>query len=291
MPHRLILGSCNLLISKLKLLSKTGCLFGFHTATTKSSIKYKISAFCDLPSAICLLSPAFSAELQSEKTSIWNLKFAIWKMGSKMESGLAMIHFVWYGISMARPLRIEFPGAVYHVTSRGNERKAIFMDDEDRGRFSDVLSIVVERFNWLCHAYCLMANHYHLLIETPNGNLSKGVSKLGSNFYPWLCLYFTKVSFWPPSFFPENEEISTPPPLWLLIADCWLEYIYFMKNGQPKLSERETQRCGLLVTPTYLQSKLTFIPDHCGKKGSMKFSKLGFGQQPVKTLHRLEASP
>ncbi len=85
---------------------------------------------------------------------------------------------------MARPLRIEFPGAVYHVTSRGNERKAIFMDDEDRGRFSDVLSIVVERFNWLCHAYCLMANHYHLLIETPNGNLSKGVSKLGSNFYP-----------------------------------------------------------------------------------------------------------
>jgi len=79
---------------------------------------------------------------------------------------------------MARPLRIEFPGAVYHVTSRGNAGQAIFIDDEDRGRFLDGLSIVVERFKWLCHAYCLMENHYHLLIETPNGNLSKGMREL-----------------------------------------------------------------------------------------------------------------
>jgi putative transposase len=79
---------------------------------------------------------------------------------------------------MARPLRIEFPGAIYHVTSRGNAKQAIFIDDEDRGVFFDVLSMVVERFNWLCHAYCLMENHYHLLIETPNGNLSKGMREL-----------------------------------------------------------------------------------------------------------------
>ncbi len=79
---------------------------------------------------------------------------------------------------MARPLRIEFPGAVYHVTSRGNARQAIFIDDEDRGRFLDGLSLVVERFKWFCHAYCLMENHYHLLIETPNGNLSKGMREL-----------------------------------------------------------------------------------------------------------------
>jgi REP element-mobilizing transposase RayT len=79
---------------------------------------------------------------------------------------------------MARPLRIEFPGAVYHVTSRGNARQAIFIDDEDRGGFLDVLSMVVERFNWLCHSYCLMENHYHLLIETPDGNLSKGMREL-----------------------------------------------------------------------------------------------------------------
>jgi putative transposase len=79
---------------------------------------------------------------------------------------------------MARPLRIEFPGAVYHVTSRVNAKQAIFIDDEDRGRFLDVLTMVVERFNWLCHAYCLMENHYHLLIETPHGNLSKGMREL-----------------------------------------------------------------------------------------------------------------
>src|SRR4030042_5793823 len=79
---------------------------------------------------------------------------------------------------MARPLRIEFPGAVYHVTSRGNARQTIFIDDEDRGGFLDLLSIVVERFNWICHAYCLMGNHYHLLIETPDGNLSKGMREL-----------------------------------------------------------------------------------------------------------------
>ena len=79
---------------------------------------------------------------------------------------------------MARPLRIEFPGAVYHVTSRGNARQDIFIDDEDRGSFLDLLSIVVERFNWLCHAYCLMGNHYHLLIETLDGNLSKGMREL-----------------------------------------------------------------------------------------------------------------
>jgi len=79
---------------------------------------------------------------------------------------------------MARPLRIEFPGAVYHVTSRGNARQPIFTDDEDKGGFLDILSMVVKRFHWLCHAYCLMKNHYHLLIETPNGNLSKGMREL-----------------------------------------------------------------------------------------------------------------
>jgi len=79
---------------------------------------------------------------------------------------------------VARPLRIEFPGAVYHITSRGNARQAIFNDDEDRGGFLDVVSMVAERFQWLCHAYCLMENHYHLLIETRNANLSKGMREL-----------------------------------------------------------------------------------------------------------------
>jgi putative transposase len=79
---------------------------------------------------------------------------------------------------MARPLRIEFDGAFYHVTSRGNDRKAIYKDDNDRELFLDTLAQVRERFHWICHAYCLMNNHYHLVIETPDGNLSKGMRQL-----------------------------------------------------------------------------------------------------------------
>ena len=67
---------------------------------------------------------------------------------------------------MARPLRIEYPDAVYHVTARGNAKNDIFHSDTDRNTFLKILSGVVLRYNWLCHAYCLMDNHYHLLIET-----------------------------------------------------------------------------------------------------------------------------
>lgn len=79
---------------------------------------------------------------------------------------------------MARPLRIEYEGALYHVTARGNARGAIFRDDSDRTAFLAILGRIVERSNWLCHAYCLMGNHYHLLIETPDGNLSAGMRQL-----------------------------------------------------------------------------------------------------------------
>src|SRR5690606_14280966 len=79
---------------------------------------------------------------------------------------------------MARPIRLEFSGALYHVTSRGDRREAIYEDDADRERFLTVLADVVRDFNWVCHAYCLMSNHYHLLIETPDANLSKGMRQL-----------------------------------------------------------------------------------------------------------------
>jgi putative transposase len=79
---------------------------------------------------------------------------------------------------MARPLRIEYEGAIYHITSRGNERKEIYRDPLDRAQFLTVLLQVNQRYHWLCHAYCLMDNHYHLLIETPDGNLSVGMRQL-----------------------------------------------------------------------------------------------------------------
>ena len=83
---------------------------------------------------------------------------------------------------MARPLRIEFAGALYHVTSRGDRREPIFEDEEDRQIFLKILDEVVNRFNWICHAYCLMTNHYHLVVETPDGNLSKGMRHLNGMY-------------------------------------------------------------------------------------------------------------
>jgi len=79
---------------------------------------------------------------------------------------------------MARPLRIEYEGAVYHVTSRGNAGQDIFAVDADREMFLESLGDSVRRFGWICHAYCLMTNHYHLLLETPEPNLSRGMQHL-----------------------------------------------------------------------------------------------------------------
>jgi REP element-mobilizing transposase RayT len=64
---------------------------------------------------------------------------------------------------MARPLRLEFPGAIYHLTGRGNARQKVFFTDADRELFLSTLTGVVNRYHWICRAYCLMANHYHLL--------------------------------------------------------------------------------------------------------------------------------
>ena len=97
-----------------------------------------------------------------------------------MESGVrsCLLLSLAYCEPMARPLRLEFAGALYHVTSRGDRREDIYEDDEDRVAFLNVLASVARRFNWLVHAYCLMSNHYHLLIETPDGNLSQGMRQL-----------------------------------------------------------------------------------------------------------------
>lgn len=79
---------------------------------------------------------------------------------------------------MARPLRLEFPGAVYHVTNRGDRRELIFLDDEDRAAFLKLLGREVQQQGWRLFAYCLMDNHYHLLVETPEPNLGRGMRRL-----------------------------------------------------------------------------------------------------------------
>src|SRR5262249_62319368 len=79
---------------------------------------------------------------------------------------------------MARPLRLEFAGAIYHVVSRGHERSKLFRDDEDRAEFLKTLGSVARDHGWRGHAYCLLANHYHPLVETPSPNLSDGMPAL-----------------------------------------------------------------------------------------------------------------
>ncbi|MDZ7615948.1 MAG: transposase, partial [Patescibacteria group bacterium] len=83
---------------------------------------------------------------------------------------------------MARALRLEFPGAIYHVTSRGNARQDIVRDDLDREKWMDWLRRTVETYNWRLHAWVLMSNHDHLFVETPEPNLAAGMQYFNGSY-------------------------------------------------------------------------------------------------------------
>lgn len=94
---------------------------------------------------------------------------------------------------MARPLRIQYPGAVYHITARGNERRTIFFSDKDRYLFLRTLAETVCEFRVICHAWVLMGNHYHLLLETPEPNLSRAIRYLNGVYAQKLNFRRTRV--------------------------------------------------------------------------------------------------
>src|SRR5712691_9661582 len=79
---------------------------------------------------------------------------------------------------MARKLRIQYPGAIYHVMNRGDRRNPVFADDQDRQRFLETLTEACQKTGWQVHAYCLMRNHFHLVVETPHANLVAGMKWL-----------------------------------------------------------------------------------------------------------------
>jgi putative transposase len=89
---------------------------------------------------------------------------------------------------MARPLRIVFPGALYHVTARSQERRPLFVDDSDRERMIEQLAKSLQRYQGRLYAYVLMSNHYHLLVETPGGNLSRLMQHLNTSY----TVYFNR---------------------------------------------------------------------------------------------------
>jgi putative transposase len=144
---------------------------------------------------------------------------------------------------MARPIRIEFSGAVYHVMARGNDRRSIYRDDQDRQTFLATLAEMVQRFGVKVHAYCLMPNHYHLVLTTPVANLSQAVG--------WLQVTYT-VRF--------NRRHRRSGHLFqgrfkaqLVEADeyaQWLvEYVHLnpvrpVRKSQPLAAERQTELDG-----------------------------------------------
>lgn len=94
---------------------------------------------------------------------------------------------------MGRPLRIEFPSALYHVTSRGNEKKNIFVSDEDRYKFLQILEDYHDRHGILIHSYVLMDNHYHLILETPQGNLLKVMHGINSGYTGYFNRKYNRI--------------------------------------------------------------------------------------------------
>ena len=94
---------------------------------------------------------------------------------------------------MARPIRIQFPGAFYHVLCRGNARTRIYRSNRDKQRFLEIFSEATDRYQLICEAYCLMDNHYHFLIETPLGNLSSAMHFLNGKYTQWFNYKYDRV--------------------------------------------------------------------------------------------------
>src|SRR5665213_603 len=107
------------------------------------------------------------------------------QIGSLRGRFLALLHFgltreCWLGqsLGMARKLRLQYPGAIYHLMSRGDRREPVFLDDIDRRMFLTTLAEACAKTDWQVHAYCLMNNHFHLVVETPKANLADGMKWL-----------------------------------------------------------------------------------------------------------------
>jgi putative transposase len=94
---------------------------------------------------------------------------------------------------MARPPRVQVAGGIYHVTSRGNRRQSIYQDEDDYRQFLALRDRVIRRCGWRFHAYCLMTNHFHLLVETPQPNLSSGMQRLKSQYAAYFNERFALV--------------------------------------------------------------------------------------------------
>src|SRR5687768_10187557 len=149
---------------------------------------------------------------------------------------------------MARPLRVIVENGWYHITARGNERQAIFRDDQDRKRFLAWIEESAETYHWRVHAYVLMPNHYHLLVETPRANLSLAMQWLHTAYSVWFNRRHHRVGH---LFQGRFTSILVEPETWALALSSYLHLnpVRTRALGLDK-SARARQRRGLDGPPT-----------------------------------------
>ena len=154
---------------------------------------------------------------------------------------------------MSRPVRIEFPGAVYHITSRSNVGQLVFTCDDDRKMFLSALGMVASRFGWLIHGYVLMDDHYHVAVETPEANLSKGMRQLNGVYTQYFNRTYQMIG---PLFHGRFKGILLEKDTYLLEV-C--RYIVLNPVGSGKVKSADKYRwssfrstVGQVKTPDWL---------------------------------------
>jgi putative transposase len=179
---------------------------------------------------------------------------------------------------MARPLRIERPGAWYHVTARGNERRPIYRDDRDRRHFCEVLAEAVDRFHLALHAYVLMDNHFHLLLETAEPNLSRAMQWLSVSYSVWFNRRHGRVGH---LFQGRFKAILVDPVGWGLALSRYV-HLNPVRVGRWGLDKaaRQEQRVGMgeVPTPRVVQERIRALR---GFRWSSYRAYVGLAQAPA----------
>ena len=152
---------------------------------------------------------------------------------------------------MARPLRIEKPGGWYHVSARGNERKAIYRDNRDRRHFLEVIAEMVDRFRVRLHGFVLMDNHYHLMLELSEANLSRAVQWLNVSYSVWFNRRHGRSGH---LFQGRFKSVAVSPEEWALELSRYvhLNPVRIQALGLSQ-TDRQVQRAGLSPAPEAAQ--------------------------------------
>lgn len=155
---------------------------------------------------------------------------------------------------MARPLRLELSGGLYHVTSRGDGREDIYLTDADRQAWLNVMAQVCLRFNWVCHAWCQMSNHYHIVIETPEANLSQGMRQLNGVYTQYFNRTHQRVGH---VFQGRYKAIIVERDSYLLELARYVVLNPLRANMVERLEQwpwsSYAASCGQVATPVWLQ--------------------------------------